>query len=75
MQVWAAPLQGGGRGVVLFNRQFPAEGVTNHTMVLRWTTLGYAPTVQVVAQQASCQALCEGRLLAVPSWSVSWWRG
>ena len=39
MQVYAAPLQGGGRAVVLFNRhhpEYPTNGVT-----VRWDMLGF----------------------------------
>ena len=46
-QVWAAPLAGGGRGVVLFNRQFPAEGTLHHNITLDWPLLGYSASLQV----------------------------
>ena len=55
-QVWAAPLAGGGRGVVLFNRQFPAEGHQHHNITLDWALLGYAPSLQVL--RMTCRGTC-----------------
>ncbi|KAK9812150.1 hypothetical protein WJX73_000379 [Symbiochloris irregularis] len=46
-EVWAAPLQGGGRAVVLFNRQMAAEGVTSRELTVHWHQIGYEPGIQV----------------------------
>lgn len=47
LEVWAGPLQGGDRAVVLFNRQMPAEGITTLNMTVHWHQIGYQPHVEV----------------------------
>lgn len=39
VQVYAAPLKGGGRAVVLFNRHHPEYPL--HAITVRWPMLGY----------------------------------
>lgn len=49
-QVWAAPLAGGSRAVVLFNRHVASdEKFDVHNMTLRWSMIGYPDDLEVCA--------------------------
>jgi hypothetical protein len=48
MQVWAAPLAGGARAVVLFNRHVASdEKFDEHKMTLHWSMIGYPVDMEV----------------------------
>lgn len=48
LQVWAAPLAGGARAVVLFNRHVATdEKFDEHNMTLHWGMIGYPADLEV----------------------------
>ena len=57
--MWAGPLTGGARAVVLFNRQFLADSVKNHSMALPWSLLGYSSLLQVCQSFADAGSAAE----------------
>ncbi len=47
-QVYAAPLEGGSRAVVLFNRHVATDNkFSSHNMTVFWKSIGLPPTEQV----------------------------
>ena len=51
LQVWAAPLLGGARAVVLFNRHVASdEKFEEHNMTLHWSMVGYPTDMEVRTQ-------------------------
>ena len=47
-QVWAAPLMGGGRAVVMFNRHVSSdEKFDEHNMTLHWSMIGLPVEMEV----------------------------
>ncbi|EIE22540.1 Melibiase family protein [Coccomyxa subellipsoidea C-169] len=50
-EVWAAPLLGGARAVVMFNRHVASEEkFEEHNMTLHWSMIGYPVDMQVVVR-------------------------
>ena len=49
LQVWAAPLAGGARAVLLFNRHVASdEKFDEHNMTLHWSMVGYPTDLEVI---------------------------
>jgi alpha-galactosidase len=79
MQVYAAPLQGGGRAVVLFNRHHPEYRFNDVTVT--WPMLGYVGCEDAVVRDlykrsdlgthAGEQQLCS---LSIPCRTPDWGR-
>lgn len=50
-QVWAAPLMGGSRAVVMFNRHVSSdEKFDEHNMTLHWSMIGLPVDLEVRSQ-------------------------
>ena len=79
VKVWAAPLAGGDRGVVLFNRHLNSDGLfQSANLSVSWDHLGLAPTSKVEPQaptdiSSGLNAVSAGTLCHLPL-PPSYWR-
>ena len=70
--MWAAPLLGGARAVVLFNRHVSSdEKFDEHNMTLHWSMVGLPEDLEVRAGLSNCSQCFDGRLppLAWQGWA------
>ena len=59
-QVWAAPLMGGARAVVMFNRHVSSdEKFDEHNMTLHWSMIGLPVDLEVKVQGSCLSATCK----------------